>query len=206
VLTRLLEKGRAQKPVFIVSGLPRSGTSLMMMILEAAGIPCLTDYERHPDDDNPRGYFEFERVKKLQDGDFEWVKDARGKSVKVISALLLYLPPGYDYKVFFMIRSLPEILASQRKMLINRGEDPAKTSDDEMALYFEKHLNQIKGWLEKQSNFITLFIDYNQLLVDSKPVIHDINQFLGGKYNETRMLESIDPNLYRQRTSRINLS
>jgi LPS sulfotransferase NodH len=199
MLKRILIPRRAQKPVFVVSGLPRSGTSLMMMILNAAGIQNLTDNERRPDDDNPRGYFELERVKKMKDGDLAWMKNARGKSVKVISALLPYLPQEFNYRVFFMLRSLPEILASQRKMLINRGENPEKTSDAEMALSFEQHLNQIKEWLYHQPNFTTLYVDYNQLLKDPKPIIHQVSQFLGGDLDEDKMLNSIDPNLYRQR-------
>ena len=123
-IVNLFRHKRALEPVFIVSGLPRSGTSLMMMILNAAGIPPLTDYERNADEDNPRGYYEFERVKKLKDGDFGWLENAQGKAVKVISALLTYLPEGYTYKVIFMRRELSEILASQRKMLINRGGGP----------------------------------------------------------------------------------
>ena len=105
----------------------------MMMMLESVGIPPLTDQERSADQDNPKGYFEFERVKKLKDGDQDWVKHASGKAVKVISALLPYLPADYEYKVLFMTRSLREILDSQKKMLINRGEDPDKISDEEMA-------------------------------------------------------------------------
>ncbi len=95
--------------VWIVSGLPRSGTSLMMMMLESTGIPPLTDHQRSADNDNPRGYYEFERVKKLRQGDKDWLPQAQGKVVKVISALLAYLPPDYTYQVLFMQRALPEI-------------------------------------------------------------------------------------------------
>ncbi|HZD55295.1 MAG TPA: hypothetical protein VE136_01120, partial [Anaerolineales bacterium] len=97
----------------IVSGLPRSGTSMMMKMLEAGGVPPLTDEIRTADRDNPKGYYEFERVKKMPDGDKAWMVEARGKSVKVISALLEHLPPQYDYKVIFMRRDMNEILASQ---------------------------------------------------------------------------------------------
>jgi hypothetical protein len=196
---KFLRNERADEPVFVVSGLPRSGTSLMMMMLEAAGIHPLTDRERGADQDNPKGYFELERVKKLKEGDTEWVKGARGKAVKVISALLSHLPKGYNYKVLFMVRTLPEILASQRKMLINRGEDPDKISDAEMAGYFEKHLRQVREWLQSQANFSLLEVDYNQLLTDPEPLVHEINLFLGGDLDEERMLRSIDPQLYRQR-------
>ena len=134
-----------KQPVLIVSGLPRSGTSLMMMMMEAAGIPPLTDHQRSADNDNPRGYYEYERVKKLRQGDTDWLPQTQGKVVKVISALLTYLPADYSYQVLFMQRALPEILASQKKMLINRGEDPEKIKDDEIAQSFESHLAQVKG-------------------------------------------------------------
>jgi hypothetical protein len=189
----------AEKPIVVVSGLPRSGTSLMMMMLEAAGIPPLTDMQRRADGDNPRGYYEYERAKKLKDGDTDWVDLARGKSVKVISALLEYLPAEYQYKVFFMRRSLSEILASQRKMLINRGEDPDKVSDEEMALYFSRHLAQVMEWLGKQKNFSVLYVDYNELLKNPEPQVHQVNRFLGGELDESLMFAAIDPDLYRQR-------
>jgi hypothetical protein len=170
----------SSQPVWIVSGLPRSGTSLMMMMLESAGIPPLTDHQRSADKDNPRGYYEFERVKKLRQGDKEWLQQAQGKVVKVISALLAYLPQEYHYQVLFMQRALPEILASQKKMLINRGEDPEKINDDEIAQSFKSHLAQVVDWLSNQKNFSTYYVDYNRLLKESEPEVHDINQFLGG--------------------------
>jgi hypothetical protein len=187
------------QPIWIVSGLPRSGTSLMMMMMESAGIPALTDHQRSADDDNPRGYYEFERVKKLRQGDREWLPQAQGKIVKVISALLTYLPNDYHYQVLFMQRALPEILASQRKMLVNRGEDPDKINDNEMAQAFTSHLSQITGWLRSQGNISTYFVDYNRLVSDPKPSVHLVNQFLGGMLDESKMLAAIDPSLYRQR-------
>src|SRR3972149_1033187 len=99
-----------QQAITIISGLPRSGTSLMMKMLDAGGLPLLTDHIREPNSDNPRGYYEFERVRKLDKGDHEWLKEAHGKAVKIISELLKYLPPGYTYKIIFMHRKLEEIL------------------------------------------------------------------------------------------------
>ena len=115
--------GRGE-PIVVVSGLPRSGTSMMMKMLEAGGIPPVTDELRTADDDNPKGYYEFERVKQMDKGDTAWVADAQGKVVKVISALLKHLPSSHNYQVIFLRRHMSEILASQRKMLIRRGEDP----------------------------------------------------------------------------------
>src|SRR5215813_2579369 len=112
-------KDRAQ-PIIVVSGLPRSGTSMMMKMLAAGGLPVLVDAIRAADDDNPNGYFEFEPVKQLADGQNEWLTEAGGKVVKIISALLEYLPKSYHYKIIFMERELKEILASQQKMLSHR--------------------------------------------------------------------------------------
>jgi len=171
----------------------------MMMMMESAGISPLTDHQRNADNDNPRGYYEFERVKKLRLGDTDWLPQAQGKVVKVISALLAYLPQDYHYQVLFMQRALPEILASQKKMLVNRGEDPDKINDEEIAQSFKSHLAQVKDWLNNQKNFSTYYVDYNRLLKEPRPEVHQINQFLRGKLDESRMLVAIDPTLYRQR-------
>lgn len=192
---------KAAPEIIVVSGLPRSGTSMLMRVLEAGGIPLLTDGLRTPDDDNPRGYYEFEPVKQLREGVTGWLDRADGKVVKVISALLTYLPKDRHYKVMFLQRALPEILASQRKMLVNRGEDPDKISDQEMAQYFEKHLAQVTGWLNEQRHMQVLYVDYNQMVKDPAPYVHKINTFLGGVLDEEKMRSVIDPSLYRQRKS-----
>jgi hypothetical protein len=189
----------ASPPLVVVSGLPRSGTSMLMRMLDAGGIPPLTDKVRSADDDNPRGYYEFEPVKKLREGDFTWLPQAQGKAVKVISALLAYLPPTQTYKVLFIQRAIAEILASQRKMLIHRGEDPDKVSDAEMSQYFEKHLAQVTAWLAEQKNISTLYVDYNRMLKDPAPFVQQIDQFLGGGLDVEKMIAAVDPALYRQR-------
>jgi len=191
----------SQLPITIISGLPRSGTSMMMKMLEAGGLPLLTDGRRTADQDNPKGYYEFERVKKLKDGDTAWLPQAHGKAVKVISYLLESLPQGYTYRVLFMRRLIPEILASQRKMLVNRGEDPDKVSDAEMASLFEKHLAQVDAWIASRPYLQRLDVDYNQAIRDPLPLIARINRFLGGHLDEDAMAAVIDPGLYRQRKS-----
>ena len=115
-------KDLSKNAITVVSGLPRSGTSMMMRMLEAGGMPVMTDNIRTADDDNPRGYYEVERVKKLKDGDVAWVKEARGKAVKVISYLLEFLPSDQQYFVLFMRRNMQEVLASQQQMLIRRDK------------------------------------------------------------------------------------
>lgn len=188
-----------KKPVIVVSGLPRSGTSMMMKILEAGGIPPLTDGLRMADSDNPKGYYEFERVKKLKEGDFAWLPDACGKAVKIISALLQFLPDGYDYRIVFMQRSISEILVSQRKMLINRGADTNRVSDDELSDLFQKHLKQTETWIKNTAGVQYIFVDYNQMMSDAKPYLRQLNRFFGGKLNMDAMAAAIDPGLYRQR-------
>ena len=187
------------KLITVVSGLPRSGTSMMMKMLEAGGLPLLVDNLRIGDDDNPAGYYEFEPVKKLSQGDSEWLEDAQGKVLKVIAALITHLPATYTYQIIFMRRDMSEILASQKKMLLNRGEDPDKISDAEMAQLFEKHLFKVLSWIDQQPNMRKIEVSYNMLFKDPKPNIAQINRFLGNILDGEKMLEVINPDLYRQR-------
>src|SRR5512136_1126708 len=170
--------------VTIVSGLPRSGTSMMMKVLEAGGLPPLTDNLRTADEDNPKGYYEFERVKQLPKGDVAWLPDAEGKAVKVIAALLPSLPDGYHYRVIFMQRAMAEVLASQRQMLIRRGEDPNKIPDDMLAKLFEKHLKQVNDWVSQQPHVERLDVNYNEMLKDPQPFVEQIDAFLGNQLDK----------------------
>ena len=199
VLGRLFSSKEQVKSITIVSGLPRSGTSMMMKILEAGGLPPLTDNFRRADADNPHGYYEFERVKQLPKGDIAWLGEAQGKAVKVIAILLPHLPATYTYRFIFMRRAMPEILASQRQMLIRRGENPDKVSDEELNRLYEKHLQQVDAWIRNQPHVQRIDVDYNQLLQNPRPEIKRVNQFLGHTLNLERMVEVIDPTLYRQR-------
>lgn len=198
-LLRKLFKPSSQQVVTVVSGLPRSGTSMMMKMLEATGLPILTDEIRTADKDNPKGYYEFERVKQLDKGDTEWLPQAQGKVVKVISALLKHLPEEFEYRVIFMRRHMPEILASQRKMLARRGEDPDGVNDEEMSALFEKHLRSVMEWLRVRPNVTVLYVHYRDLLDNPAPSIEQINQFLGGDLDTGKMRAVIDPALYRNR-------
>ena len=189
-----------KETITIVSGLPRSGTSMMMKMLAAGGLEPLTDSIRAPDEDNPRGYFEFERVKQIEN-DQSWLVDARGRVVKLISALLKHLPPSYNFKVIFMRRAMPEILASQRQMLIRRGEPADVVPDDKMAAMFEKHLAQVETWLAAQPNIETIYISYNEVMKEARPQAESINSFLGGSLNVDAMTEAADRTLYRQKRS-----
>jgi hypothetical protein len=199
---RLFQKKDHRSFVPIVSGLPRSGTSLMMSMLAAGGLEVLTDQLRTPDDDNPVGYFELEEVKKLMKGEHSWLARSNGKAVKVISTLLPYLPDGYHYRIIFMRRAIEEVLASQRRMLINRGENPDKVSDDQMAEMFAQDLQQSERWITSQAQTTRIDIDYKQLIANPGPLVAEINKFLGGGLDEDKMLSVIDPSLYRQRSSK----
>jgi len=185
--------------ITVVSGLPRSGTSMMMKMLEAGGIPPLTDQLRTADIDNPKGYYEFERVKQMDKGDTAWLPEARGKVVKVISYLLQYLPAGHAYRVVFVRRDIPEILASQRKMIINRGEDPDQMDDAQVEALFKKHLAGIESWMAKQPHIRVLYLRYADMLANPLPEIGRLNNFLGGKLDTSAMAVVVDPNLYRNR-------
>jgi hypothetical protein len=191
---------KADNTIYVVSGLPRSGTAMLMQILEAGGLSPLTDNARTADDDNHKGYYEFAPVKHLHEGNVAWVAAARGKVVKVISFLLPYLPSDHNYKVVFMRRAMPEILASQHNMLLGRGADPHKISDEKLASLYEKHLVEVCDWLRDQPNFSVLQVDYNQLLTDPAGILPHLNAFLGNKLDMNKMARVIDPNLYRQRT------
>ena len=182
----------------VVSGLPRSGTSVMMQILEAAGIEILTDRIRLSDDDNLKGYYEVEAVKKLYE-DQSCLKNAPGKAVKVISELLKYLPTDQKYKIIFMNRNLNEVLASQKQMLIRKGKPTGGISDERLSELYLKHLSQLKNWLEKKSWIETLYVSHNELVNNPGKVISEINQFLGRTFDEKQMISVIDKKLYRQR-------
>ena len=172
---------------------------MMMKMLEAGGIPPLTDEIREADTDNPKGYYEFERVKKLDEGDTAWLEEAQGKAVKVISALLKYLPQGYTYKVIFMRRKMEEILASQRQMLIRRGEPTDAASDEELMDLFAKHLAQVQSWVDEQPNVDVLYVSYNEVMENPLQQVVRVNHFLGDTLDVDNMVAVVDQVLYRQR-------
>ena len=171
---------------------------MMMSALVAGGLEALTDNIRTADEDNPKGYFELEKVKEL-DRDNSWLEGARGKVVKIISALLKRLPGQHQYKIIFMRRNMDEVLASQKQMLIRRGEPTDKVSDERMAEMFKKHLRDVEAWLEKQSNMDVLYVSYNEALNNPASSIEMINNFLGGALDEGKMASAVDRKLHRQR-------
>ena len=183
--------------ITIVSGLPRSGTSLMMQMLAAGGMTILTDSERKADIDNPRGYCEWEPVKLLPKQP-ELIDEAEGKAVKIISQLLLSVPRGRDYKVIFMERPLPEILASQDEMLRRRGK-LASVSHETLSSAFKDHLNEVVTFLENRPEIWLLRVGYRRLLNDPAGHAKIINDFLALDFNLSAMSAQVDPSLYRNR-------
>ena len=184
--------------ITIVSGLPRSGTSLMMQMLVAGGLTPLTDGERKADTDNPRGYLEWERIKQLPK-DPSLIAEAEGKLVKVISQLLLSLPDGHEYRVIFMQRPLPEVLKSQEEMLKRRGtyEGGGDTSPIEEA--FQRHLIEVNRWLNGKANIQVLRVHYHRTLREPQATAEAVAGFLQVPLNIEAMTRAVDQNLYRNR-------
>jgi hypothetical protein len=193
-------KQKQGEPVIVVSGLPRSGTSMLMKMLEAGGVEVFTDGIRQADEDNPRGYFELEKVKNLQkQTDRSWLREARGKAVKVISQLLPELPPENTYKVLFINRNLHEVIASQNKMLLRRGEKVDPASDERMRGLFEKHLEKTRSWLQSSKHFEVLELDYSQVIATPVLQARKIREFLGQNLDVDKMAGAVEASLYRNR-------
>lgn len=174
---------------------------MMMSAIKAGGMPLVVDEIRQADDNNPKGYYEFERVKKLPKGDTGWLETAQGKAVKIISALLEYLPEEYNYRVIFMERDLGEILASQQRMMIRNGKDH-NFSDEDNQLYqsFFDHLAVINRWLDGRKGIQTLYVSYNDILSDPIAQFQIVADFLDGKVDPAAMAKVVDPALYREKS------
>src|SRR5215470_17042279 len=181
--------------ITIVSGLPRSGTSLMMQMLVAGGMTPLSDGERAADPDNPRGYLEWERIKTLPK-DPNCIVEAEGKVVKVISRLLLSLPSGHDYRVIFMQRPLAEVLASQDEMMRRRGTFKEGANPAAMAAAFEKHLREVYAWMGSRPNIKSIRVVYQDVMKEPKRVSAEIAEFVGTPLNIEAMIGQVDASLY----------
>jgi hypothetical protein len=199
IFKKLFKKDPSKDFITIVSGLPRSGTSMMMRMLEAGGMETVTDNIREADDDNPRGYFEYERVKKLNE-DPSCLDVCHGKAVKIISMLLLDLPSDRKYKVIFMRRDMDEMLSSQKVMLQRLGKKDDDISDDTMADKFGKHVRQVEAWVDKQDCLDVLYVKYNEVIEDAQIHAERVNEFLGKALNVENMVGVVEKSLYRQRT------
>jgi hypothetical protein len=187
--------------ITIVSGLPRSGTSLMMQMLVAGGIPALSDGERTADVDNPRGYLEWERIKTLPK-DPGCIAEGEGKVVKVISQLLLSLPPNHEYRVVFMQRPLPEVLTSQDQMLKRRGTFKEGANQAVISAAFEKHLRDVYAWLDGKPYVKALRVAYHEALNQPEEIAEKLAAFLELPLNVEVMAQQVDASLYRNRAKK----
>jgi hypothetical protein len=182
--------------IIVVSGLPRSGTSVMMQTLHAGGIDAMTDRIRAADTDNPRGYFEFEQVKKIK-SDASWLPKARGKVFKMVSQLLYDLPATERYRILFMERNMEEVLDSQEKMLHRLGRTSAPR--DEIARAYGLHLTRLFRWLDQQAHMKWLRVHYAELVARPMTVVAGVREFLGGRLEVAAATAAVDPSLYRNR-------
>ncbi len=195
---KLYRRIRYGDPIIVVSGLPRSGTSMAMQMLEAGGVAAVTDGVRQPTEDNPKGYYEDERVKNLyrEGEDRSWLRELRGRSIKVTSFLLKDLPDENNYKVLFMRRDLLEVLASQRKMLESRGE-PEGTSDEKMLEIWKDHLWKANYLLEQDSRFDFIYMDYRDVVAKPLEQAERMRDFLQRPLDVEKMAGAVDDSLYR---------
>jgi hypothetical protein len=201
MIGRLVRRLRYGVPVVVVSGLPRSGTSMMMKMLAAGGVAIVADGVRDADPGNPLGYYEFEPVKDLDKlgGDRAWLRAARGKAVKIISFLVTWLPEDVNYDVIVMERDLDEVLASQQQMLARRGmaDDAADTSRARDTL--TAHLAQLDRFLARRACFRTLRVSYRESIEHPAATAARVARFLGRRLDLDAMAAAVDRDLYRNR-------
>lgn len=198
-LSNILRSIRYGRPVVVVSGLPRSGTSMLMSMLNAGGLEVISDENREPDRDNPKGYFEDDRVKALEStSDKSWVRGARGKGIKVISHLLRTLPAENFYRVLLARRDLGEILMSQNKMLDRLGEKNP-IDDAEAITHYQQHLRQVHSMVSVRSNFELMEVDYSGVVSDPGVWSEEICNFLRMNLDPMQMKDMVDERLYRNR-------
>jgi hypothetical protein len=205
VLTQFIRRIRFGPPIVVVSGLPRSGTSMMMQMLAAGGLPPLTDGVRPADESNPEGYFELEAVKNLdksstQAAGLGWLGNARGKAVKILTPLLQYLPETHNYRVILMLRPLEEVLASQNTMLARAGEATDVVPAGSVITQYETHLRKVQAMLASRACFETLAVRYGDVIADPRTQAERVSQFAGGGLSVDRMAAAVHERLYRNRT------
>lgn len=204
MISRILQRWRYGEPVVVVSGLPRSGTSMFMNMLQAGGLQLLTDAVRIADHDNPKGYFEMERVKNLEhDADKSWLREARGRGIKVISHLLKELPDDNFYRIVFAMRDVDEVIASQNAMLARRGE-PNPVTDDKARDLYRRHLVNVRVMARQRRNMQMIEVHYANAVSEPREVAERLNAFLGGGLDVADMAAVVDGNLYRNRTETLD--
>jgi len=191
---------RSTSPIVVVSGLPRSGTSMMMQMLQKGGLPILTDNVRVADESNPNGYYEYEAVKRL-DRESAWLKGAEGKAVKIIAQLLFFLPARYNYKIIFMLREMNEIIRSQQAMLTRQGKaDSQSPSAATLRRAYKQIIAKVIRWGELKHNVSLLYLNYADVIQHPQQQVVRIHQFLDGALNPAMMAAVVDATLYREKS------
>jgi len=199
-LRRKLFRSHRGEPIIVVSGLPRSGTSMMMRMLEAGGVEVMSDAKRTADVDNPKGYFELERIKNLEkETDKSYLREARGRSVKAISFLIKDLPDENEYRVIFMRRDLDEVLASQEKMVARLDQGDTAADAEAMKEAYRNDIVRTRLLCRSRPNFELIEVHYKAAIEDPAAVSRTVNEFLGGGLDEAAMRAAIDASLYRNR-------
>jgi hypothetical protein len=197
-MRQMYRRLRWGQPIVIVSGLPRSGTSMMMRMLEAGGVPLMTDEVRGPDESNPRGYCELTAVKELgTSADRRWLSAARGKALKVVSPLVEHLPPTCNYQVLFMVRDLDEVIASQNRMLALAGEPVAASAN--LREQYRSHVQRVLRLIDRRSGFVALQVDYADVLRRPLDEATRVQAFLNRLLDVPAMAAAVDEELYRNR-------
>lgn len=199
-IRRKLRRRDPGEPIVIVSGLPRSGTSMMMKMLQAGGMEIMTDGGRGADIDNPKGYFEYERTKDLEkETDKSYISEGRGKALKVISFLIKDLPDDNDYQVIFMRRDLDEVLASQDKMIQRLGTTDSTADAETMKEAYRNDIVRARLLCKKRPNFEMIEVHYKSTIEDPVGIAREVNAFLGHRLDEEAMRAAVDESLYRNR-------
>lgn len=171
---------------------------MMMKMLESGGLKVLTDDIRKADMDNPKGYFEYGKVKDLKKH-ASWLVHAKRKVVKIISSLLYYLPPIYNYKIIFIKRDINEVLLSQAKMLKRAGQEHEINNAQLLITKFENHLQKVYKWIERQRNIECLYMNYKDIIKDPISNSSTLSDFFGGKLDKDTMINAVDSSLYRSK-------
>ncbi len=197
-ISRLPDDGAPADFVTVVAGLPRSGTSMLMQMLDAGGMRIFTDRKREADEDNPRGYFETEKATQLRKNR-DWVREATNMGVKIVAQLLPYMPREVPVRVVFIERDLDEVLASQKTMLERRKRPDGKFADEQIRAAFSRQLTIVKRWLARNPNAWTLYVQHRDVVRDPRAAATAISEFLGGRLDVEAMVRAVDPSLYRQR-------
>jgi hypothetical protein len=170
----------------------------MMQIIQAAGIPIMTDDQRRPDEDNPVSYCEWEEIKSLPKNPL-LLEKAKGHAIKVVTALLPYLPNKHHYKILYMVRPIEQIIDSQWTMLTRKGKQP-RAEKSHLIESQQQFSRNVRATLAKSQQVQMLEVDYLKLVSDPETVLGELKSFLGNDFHATpKVIDCVKPQLYRQR-------